>query len=200
MSDRETVISLPGYKRKKSAQRGFREWRRLFRTFHAFDENTRWSGLPDWVILFLSEDSPEGRLTVYDLLMGALDLGSGHGFETLPGHRLMPLMDAYFIIMDQIRFECMRRLGWIEEIPWADKSIIEQVLAARDISSPFMLKTPRMTCLHPGFNKMRGEGDPDYERLLRMHIPDAIRAFTRKLHSKMTDRKRAALKGPDQGK
>jgi len=198
MSNREAVIYLPGYKRKKAAQRGFREWRRLFQTFHDFDENTRWSDLPDWVILFLSEDNPESRLTVYDLLMGALGLGSGHEFETLPAHRLMTLMDAYFVIMDQIRFECMRRLVWIEAIPWAEKSIIKQIFEARDIPSPFMLKTPRMTCRHPAFNKTRGEDDFDYGRLLRTYIPDALEAFRKKSSSKMNDQKRAALERPDE--
>lgn len=190
MSVQPIITSLSGYKRSKATQRAFREWRRLFQTLHDLDEKTRWEDLPDWMILFLSEQSPEGRLTVYDLLMGGLGLGSGHHFETLPAEKLMPLMDVYFVIMDQIHFECMRRLGWVESIPWAEKSIMDQIIEARNLLSPFLLKPPAMTPGHPAFNEITGGDDFDYGRLLRMHIPDAWKAFRNRMNSKTCDEKR----------
>ena len=47
-----TVVALASQRHKKAAERGFREWRRLFRSVTDFDENTRWADLPDEVLLF----------------------------------------------------------------------------------------------------------------------------------------------------
>ena len=77
----DKLIFLEKYKYKRAAQRGFRKWKRLFRSAMIIDEETRWSDLPDFVILFLCEDTRESRLTIYGLLMGALDLGRGYEFE-----------------------------------------------------------------------------------------------------------------------
>jgi coenzyme F420-reducing hydrogenase delta subunit len=189
--------SLEGYKLKKAAKRGFREWSRVFQTIDGLHEHTRWSDLPDWVILFLCENSPECRLTVYNLLMNVSGLGSGFEFEILPPEKLMPLMGSYFILVDQVRFECMRRLGWVESIPWESKSIIEQVFESFRVSSPFMLPVPKMTPRHPGYEKIRGTDDLDYVTFLRKHIPDAIRAFRKsQMQVKLKDEERATSERP----
>ncbi len=180
------VISLGVFKRRKAAQRGFREWKRLFETFHDLDEDTRWSDLPDWLLLYLCEGSPESRLTLYDLLMGASGLGSGYEFQALPPDTLMPLLDAYFVLMDQVHFECMRRLGWIKNIPWVEKPIIDQVLEAKEIS-PFTLKMPEMTPQHPAHGRTRGKDDFDYGRWLRSRIPEAIDLLKRRIAAAIHD-------------
>lgn len=180
MQNKEIVVSLYKFKRRKAAQRGFREWRRLFETFHGFGENTRWSDLPDWLLLYLCEGSPESRLTLYDLLMGVSGLGSGYDFEALPPDTLMPLLDAYFVLMDQVHYECMRRLGWIENSPWAEKPVVDQVREAAGIS-PFMLGVPEMTPQHPAFGITKGRHDFDYGRWLRKHVPKSIHLFAKRI-------------------
>jgi hypothetical protein len=197
MQERKDVISLSDYKRKQAARGGFREWRRLFQTLPDLDERTRWSDLPDWVILYLSEDSHESRLTLYDLIMGTLGLGSGYQFETLPPEVLLRLMDSYFAILDRLRFECMHRLGWIEEpVPGGETPIIEQILQERNASPP-LVSTPRMTSRHPGYGYVSGEGDFDYGRFLRMHIPDAVREFRKRISAHAKSGGNAHLRKPE---
>jgi hypothetical protein len=118
--------------------------------------------------------------------MRAFGLGSGYEFESLPSPTLLPLLDCYFVTMDQIRFECMRRLGWVEQpVPGGEIPIIKQVLRGLKASNPFAFKCPKMTPRHPGIQKVRGEDDLDYGRFLRMHIPDAVEEFRKRIITKL---------------
>lgn len=198
MSREDRLSSLSDYRRRKAARRAFREWNRLFEPAQRIEENTRWADLPDRAVLFLCEELPEHRFTVYDLLMGASGLGSGYEFESLPSPKLLPLLDCYFVTMDRIRFECMRRLGWVEDpLPGAQIPIIELVLRDLKASAPFTLKNPKMTPRHPGFGKVRGENDPDYGRFLRMHVPDAIKEFRKGIIAKVETGRKAGLHSVD---
>jgi hypothetical protein len=42
-----------------------------------------------------------------------------------------------------------------------------------------------MTPRHPGIQKVRGEDDLDYGRFLRMHIPDAVEEFRKRIITKL---------------
>ena len=44
--------------------------------------------------------------------MGIYGLGSGYEFESLPPGTVSALLDPFFLITDQIRFDCLRRLNW----------------------------------------------------------------------------------------
>lgn len=178
------VVSLESYKLKRAANKGFKEWRRLFESTPYLDENTKWSDLPDRLILFLCEDSRESRLAIYDLLMGSHGLGRGYEFESLPSHQLLPLLDVHLFITDQVRFECMRRLGWIENILQEGRPIIEQVLDAASPKYSGMLETPGPTRKHPAYREDLKAKGFDRGVLIRRHIPDALRQFKRRLRKK----------------
>jgi hypothetical protein len=174
------VISLEAQRNQKAAKRGFREWQRRFRSLPTLDENTRWSDLPDEMILFLAEDDDDGRGIIHDLLMGTLGLGSGYEFESLPSEKLLPLLDVYFILIDQVRFECMRRLDWVQEIPLGNQPIIPLIRAFRQGSNLALVEPPKLARQHPAY--------PDYSRLseieqrvfLRKIIPEAVKQFKEK--------------------
>jgi hypothetical protein len=175
------VISLEAQRNQKAAKRGFREWQRRFRTLPTLDDNTRWSDLPDELILFLSEDDGEGRGMFHDLLMGALGLGSGYEFETLPSEKLLPLLDIYFILIDQVRFECMRRLDWVQEIPLGNQSIIAVIREYGPGVNLALVDPPKLARQHPTY--------PDYSQLseieqrifIRKLIPEAVDQFKAKI-------------------
>ncbi len=175
------VISLESLKNQKAAQRGFREWRRLFKSPAMLDEHTRWSDLPDELILFLAEDDEEGRAIINDLVMGSLDLGKGFEFESLPPEKLLPLLDVYFLLIDHIRFECMRRLGWIQEVPSADQSIITMIRKFDHAVYPSLSGFPKLTPKHPGFPEYCRLTDIDQRVYIRKAIPEAVKQFKEKV-------------------
>lgn len=171
------IVSLSSQRQKRVAERGFREWRRLFRSITDLNEHTRWADLPDEVILFFCEESPESKHGFYDLLMSAHHEGNGYDFETQPFDRLATLLNAYFFITDQARFECMRRLGWLKSIPRGDRSIIEVVLDSRTYEYTNLMETPTPTPDHPAYEEdVQGRG-VDRAALVRKHTLEAIRLF-----------------------
>jgi hypothetical protein len=171
------VVSLESVKKQKAARRGFREWKRHFKDLPALDEQTRWADLPDALIHFLAEDSFESRPIVHDLLMGVMGLGSGYEFESLPSERLLPLMDAYFVVIDQVRFECMRRLGWIQEILLPEQPITETIRNYDRVLPAALLQSPILTPLHPAYSDYPDKTDLEQRVLLRKYIPEAVKKF-----------------------
>jgi hypothetical protein len=171
------VVSLESLKSQKAAKRGFREWQRRFKTLPALDEHTTWGGLPDELILFLAEDDEGGRQIIHDLLMGALGLGSGYEFESLPSEKLLPLLDVYFILIDQVRFECMRRLGWVSEIPLGYKPIIGLIRDYKQGVSPALTDTPELNPNHPDYPTYILLNEIEKRTFVRRMIPDAVKQF-----------------------
>ena len=175
------VVSLESVKKQKAARRGFREWRRRFQQLPTLDEQTRGADLPDALILFLAEDSPESRPIVHDLLTGVMGLGSGYEFESLPSEKLLPLMDAYFVVIDQVRFECMRRLGWIQGILLPDQSITETIRNYEQVLPAALLQSPSLTPLHPAYSEYPDKTELEQRVLLRKYIPEAVKRFGEKI-------------------
>ncbi len=175
------IVSLASVKSRKAAERGFREWRRLFQSIANFDENTRWADLPDEIVLYFCEESPESRYGLFDLIMGSRGFGSGHDFETQHFDRLTMLMNAYFFIVDQARFECMRRLEWLTTIPRADRSIIAVVMDPASYEYASLVETPEPARAHPAFEEDMRSGGIDRPALVRKHTPRAIELFREKV-------------------
>jgi hypothetical protein len=171
------VVSIESLKNQKAAQRGFREWQRLFKSLPVLDENTLWSDLPDELVLFLAEDDEGGRQIIHDLLMGALGLGSGYEFESLPSNKLLPLLDVYFLLIDQVRFECMRRLGWIQNIPLGQKPIIQLIRDQKQGVSPVLTASPLLSPDHPAFPEYSLLNEMEKRSFIRRIIPEAVKQF-----------------------
>jgi hypothetical protein len=179
----EKVVSLESVRSQKAARRGFREWRRRLPTLPELNDRTRWSDLPDGIIVFMAEDSPESRLMIHDLLMGALELGSGYDFESLEPDKLLPLLDLNFILLDQIRFECMRRLGWIDATPGEEKPIIEVIRTYRELTPPLTLALPVPTPAHPAYEDYRRSNDLEKKVFFRRSIPEAVQSLRAKVNA-----------------
>jgi hypothetical protein len=178
------IVSFLSHKYRKAAQRGFREWRRLFEAVASFDESTRWADLPDEVVVFFCEENPESKHSFYDLIMRSQRLGNGHDFEVQSYDRLTALMNAYFFIMDQARFECMRRLGWLTRIPRGEKSIIQAVIDSGSFDYGALFETPGPTPEHPAYEEDLKTRGIDRAALVRRFFPEAIRLFKAKLEGK----------------
>jgi len=177
----EKVVSLESVRNRKAAQRGFRQWRQKFKHLTAFDENTRWADLPDEVLFFLADDEAGSKYFLYDLIMGVLGLGNGMDFESLPSEKLLPLLDVYFLLIDQVRFECMRRLGWIEEIPFGDLSLILIIRNHGHGQFSPLASPPKLSSQHPYYPLYVGLSDMEKGVFVRKSIPEAIQAFKEKI-------------------
>ncbi|MBW1800319.1 MAG: hypothetical protein JRJ85_06265 [Deltaproteobacteria bacterium] len=155
----------------------FREWKPILPSGLCLDEDTTLSDLPDDLLLILCEEGQGGRLLIYHLIMGALNLGSGCGFETLPSAQLLSLLDIYFMVLDLARFECMRRLGWLEDIPYGGKPIIDFILEVSETRPPAFIKISRLSKAHPAYEQDVEDNDSDIQVLARKYAKEAVKAF-----------------------
>ncbi len=178
------VVSFASHKFRKAADRGFGEWQRRFSSITFFDEHTRWTDLPDEVILFFCEETPASKHSLYGLIMNAQQLGSAHDFETQPFDRLSTLLNVYFFITDQVRFECMRRLGWVEVVPKGDQPIIEVAMTAATYDYASLLETPAPTPVHPCHAEDVRSNGMDRAALVRRYAPRAVEQFSAKTSEK----------------
>ncbi len=171
------VISLLSHKYQKAAEKGFQEWRRLFKPIADFDRHTRWADLPDEVVAFLCEENPDSQFILYNLIMRSQGLGTGYDFERQPYDRLTLLMNAYFFIIDQARFECMRRIGWLKRIPREEQSILEVIMESENYDYPTLMETTEPTPAHPAYAEYLKSCDLERSALVRKSFPEAIRLF-----------------------
>jgi hypothetical protein len=175
------TVSLEAHKLKKASRRGFREWSRLFPGPPDLDENTRIQDLPDQLLLFLCEDIPQSRLLIYDVLMGIYGLGSGYEFESLSPEQVGKLLDPFFLLTDQFRFECLRRLGWAYPSPASVLPLVELVLQIRERIPVDLLGTPELTTSHPAYHLLKQPSLLEQAVFLRRHLPDAVREFRERI-------------------
>lgn len=174
-------VSLQDHKLKKAALRGFREWKRLLPSLSFLDETTRLRDLPDELVLFFCEDTPKSRVLIYDLLMGIYGLGSGYEFESLPPDTVSALLDPFFLITDQIRFDCLRRLGWALSSAAVEKPIVELVLEIRAGIPLGFMEIPQPTPQHPAYELLKPDSLMEREVLIRRHLPEAVNRFREKI-------------------
>ena len=178
--EQEKIISLKAYKHRKAATLGFARWASQLKESEkiSFDENTRWSEIPDSLLLKLSQDNSESRLLYYHLIMSSLGLGTGYDFEVQTPAKFTELLDIFFLLVDQSRFECMRRIGWIDTTPLGGRSIINLILKIYDGEALKHLKVNHVNDSHPALGCEEGF---DLEVQVRKYTLDAIEAFRQQI-------------------
>lgn len=171
------VVDLERFRAKLAADQGFRTW--LARFQEQFGPETRLQDLSDQTLLYLASPGEENLYVYFDLVMGAQGLGGSLRFrlDDLDNTTKLKIMDVAFALMDRVRFEVMRRLGWVEEAPGQDTPIIQLVRQAARRGPEFAREVPRLAPGHPdhpAYAKLRAV---DQTVFLRRLIPRAVGEF-----------------------
>jgi hypothetical protein len=173
------VIHLESFKRKQAAVRGFRTWRRRFK--EDLDDQTRLSDLSDETLFFLISPGDKNIFALYELVMGVKDLGTASDFFHLDKAEKMEVIDISIYVLDQLRFECMRRLRWMkgdtgEQLPIVD--LVEQYPFLKQ-SGPKSI--PPLNDSHPKYQIFSSLTELEQETFIRKQIPEAIEEFGKRL-------------------
>lgn len=179
MTARAKVIDIHSYKEQQAAERGFRSWNSLFGT--GYDNKTRLADLPDKVLAFLVRTGPETQGLMYDLIMGVLGMGPGAKFFYLEGPEKMKVLDISLFLLDQVRFDCMRRLGWISGFAGEQHTIIEMIMRYDDLKYDSMNQVPAVLETNPDYRAYQEVFHTEREMFIRKQIPAAITAFLKTL-------------------
>lgn len=175
------VVALQDFKRQKLADRAFRTWRRLFSEHPSWNADTAWKDVSDAVLLSFGLEKPEAQTALHDLITVCQERGHGEDFEAQAFESFCHLLNGYFYLMDQARFEIMARLGWVGRSEGTRRPILD---LAQD---PFIYEPAAMADLpvlrpdHPGYDEDRLGNGMERAVIVRKALPEAIRRMELRL-------------------
>lgn len=170
MSD---VVDIHKAKLDMAARKGFRNWKTHFHEDFVTQTCLHDVSTPSLVQLAGAKD--KSTFFLLDLIMTLNNLGSGFEFHELPPKEKMGVMDCYLFLLDRIRFEWMKRLGWLEGYPGEEYSLVEMVLRFEELGPRLQAQTPSLCKDHPRYDTFRRMNAFEREELIRKLIPDALR-------------------------
>ena len=168
------LISIAAGRRRLIARRIFARWSRRFGEF--FDEATRPCDLSDKTLARLIGGGEPAEVAIQELIVGVRQKGN---FKTSSDnlHEKIANLDLMLFILDQLRFEAMRRLGWIDTYPTQGVPLINIVEQYQVRFACFRLSTPALSSNHPRYAEYSGILEADRASFVRRLIPEAIRLF-----------------------
>lgn len=173
------IVDLQAYRNKTIEQRGFGPW--LKRFGESYNSETYFSNLSDQTLFFLAQPGEDSAVAYYELIMGVLGLGEGLKFYYLDKKDQLTIMDVHLFLADQIRFEMMRRLGWLESFPCDQHTILDIVQHFDQVKVSCKDKHPELATSHRDFETysklMRGDKDIYIRRMFR----EAVNSFKERL-------------------
>lgn len=175
------IVDLDRFRRKLAADKGFRTWLKRFQD--QFGPDTRLTDLAPETLLCLATPGEDNLYVYFDLVMGAMGLGGALRFrlDDLEVTVKLRIMDTAFALMDRVRFELMRRLGWVEEVPGQDTPLISLVQEGWQQGGAFARQAPRLAAAHPEYETYRNLSALDQGTLVRRLIPSAVAQFRKRL-------------------
>jgi hypothetical protein len=173
------VIDLYDYRTKVVEQRAFGPWRKRFG--EAYNASSRLSDLSDKTLYFLAQPGENSAIAYYEIIMGVLDLGPATKFNYLASEKQMRVVDIHLFLADQMRFEMMRRLKWLDTLPCQKFSMIAMVQTYEQVRTTIKDNPPGLAPSHPGHAGYQKLADGDKEVFLRQMLRDALEEFQKRL-------------------
>lgn len=172
------VVDLNAFREKAIEQKCFGPWQKRFG--EAFGAHTRIADLPDKVILGLAQPGDASSAAFYELIMGVLDLGPAAKFFYLSNDEQMRVVDIHLLLADQVRFEMMRRIGWLGEAPGAAVEVIDLVRQFEAFKQA-LRRPPFLNSSHPEYAAYAQLADGDKDVFIRRMLREAVEAFTKQI-------------------
>ncbi len=166
------VIDLEEGRLELAVKAGYRNWSSKFK--EKFDLSTGTAHISLETLSFLAQGDEKGTFYLYDLIMNLQKLGSGFEFNELSKEKKMLVIDRYLFLLDQIRFECMRRLGWLESYPGEECTLVELVSQFDKLAPNFRAQAPVLSPSHPGYRQYSALTTFDKEVFVRKMIPKVL--------------------------
>jgi hypothetical protein len=167
------VIQIDKIRLESAVKRGFRNWNSKFK--EDFGMKSRLPNLTDETLAFLAKGKDTSLFYLYDLIMCLKNLGSGFEFNELNSDDKMMVVDLYLFLLDRIRFECMRRLGWLSSYPGDDLTLVELVIQFDEIGPMLQAGLPELDTSCPGYSAFISLNEFEKEEFIRRLIPEALK-------------------------
>jgi len=170
MSDK--VIHLNDARLERHTKRAFRNWESRFG--ESFGPGTTIEQISDKTLAFLAEGRNKSSFYLLDLIMNVIGMGSAFDFNELPPKEQIAVMDRHLFLLDLIRYEYMKRLGWLESYPGEESTLVELVVDFERLAPGLRADTPTLSPNHPAYEAFCAASTLEKEELIRKLIPKAL--------------------------
>ena len=173
------IVNLQAYRTRALEQKGFGPWHKRFG--ESYGKETRLSNLSDRTLYLLALPGEDSSVAFYELIMGILNLGGALKFHYLDKKDQMMVIDIHLFLADQVRFEMMHRLGWLDSFLSEEYSIIEMIQAFDNVKAHCKDKPPELAESHPDHSAYLNLASRDREIFIRRMFPKALETFKDRL-------------------
>ena len=171
------IISLEKGRVHLLVKKAFRNWNSRFE--EEFTADTCLGHMSIATLSFLGEGKEKGTFYLYDLIMGLNQLGSGFEFNELSPRNKMRVIDQYLFLLDRIRYECMKRLGWMTRYPGEEISLVEMITRFEDLAPNLQGQIPMMNPDFAGAKEFFSVTTHEKEGVVRKLIPRLMKELQR---------------------
>jgi hypothetical protein len=177
------IIDLERFRNRWAADQGFRSW--LARFKEEFGPETRLGDLSPSTLLYLASPGEENLFLLFDLVMRSRSLGGSRRLrlDALEPAVKLRILDCAIALMDRVRFELMRRLGWVQGVAGGETPIIQLVQEAWRGGPEFARQVPRLSEDHRDYPAYVRLNPLDRVVFIRRLIPLAVAAFQERLEA-----------------
>ncbi len=175
------IVDLQNYRTRAAEQRAFGPWQKRFG--EVYDAKTCLAVLSDKTLFFLAQPGENSSIAYYEVIMGVLGLGPVTKFNYLPSEQQMQVVDIHLFLADHMRFELMRRLGWLEPHACQNRSIMELVKTYQQIREECKKNPPGLAPTHPGHAHYHKLAAGDKDVFIRQLLREALEEFEKRIES-----------------
>jgi len=167
------VVDLAKARLEMKVRRGYLNWVSQFS--EEFDASTRISDLSTETLTFLAMGRERNSFYLYDLIMNLQGQGSGFEFHELGTRDKMLVTDHYLFLLDRIRFEYMKRLGWLESYPGEEFPLADLIIHFNRLLPGLQTKVPILDRDHPAYTRFCNMNQFEKEELIRKLLLEALK-------------------------
>ena len=146
-----------------------------------YSTHTRLSDLSDKTLYYLALPGDNSSNACYEFIMGALELGSASNFHYLENDDQLRVVDIHLFLADQVRFELMRRLEWLQNFAAENNTLIEMVQKCDALKAVSQATPPLLAASHPEYKEYQKLTRGDKEVLIRRRLQEALDVFKKRL-------------------
>ncbi|MGD8269308.1 MAG: hypothetical protein PVH69_03980 [Desulfobacterales bacterium] len=169
------IVDLKTYRARIFNDRVFGPWKRRFN--EAYDVTSRLADISDKTLLFLARPGDAGTLAFYEIIMGTLDLGTAAEFYALDKQNQLRVVDTHLFLVDQTRFDLMRRLGWVMRFPCQVHTLVKLIQDAERLKTESRGHPPELSPSHAAYARFRDLTALDKESFIRRLLSEALESF-----------------------
>ena len=173
------IVNLQSYRNKALEQRSFGPWQKRFGETYGI--RTRLSDLSEKTLYYLALPGDNSSNAFYEFIMGVLGLGPASKFHYLENKAQLMVVDIHLFLADQVRFELMRRLGWLQRFSTESNTLLETAQKSEKLKAVSKKAPPVLAEIHPEYHEYQKLTHGDKEVFIRRLLQEALEVFKKRL-------------------